>query len=345
MRNSRTGGKDRRHGAFTLVELLVVVGIIAVLIGILIPVLTSARKTAQAAKCASALREIGNAFKLYAIDNNQYYPPLRCVGSTTNNTYQVMMGGTMYNPVPAAQTYWMYFLARYISKGKFGANSGATAQDAAQTMATVLWGCPTFVPVNVAQNSSIGVGGIAVVYTGYGMNGFPEYTATYPPPTWGDKYDALGDSLTPGPPNDLKAVSTIAPGPTSGGTDYSHPYSGKWYKMGNYTKPAERALVGDCRAYVLEALKSTGPNNFSGQASILALQSVFWTANTQGPADTGQSSYDYYRHGKYPGMEYANAFSAKGGKISYNVLFADGHVSNLQSREEGFAAARMRFPG
>jgi prepilin-type N-terminal cleavage/methylation domain-containing protein/prepilin-type processing-associated H-X9-DG protein len=346
MMTYRLGGKSGRR-AFTLVELLVVIGIIAVLIGILLPVLSSARKSAQATKCAAALREIGNAFKMYAIDNNQFYPPMR-VAYNAANPYKVMFGNEQYQPVAGAQTYWMYFLAKYVSKQKFGVSAGMTPEEASRAINSVLWGCPNFVPVNTSS-ATIGVGGIAMVYTGYGYNGFPEYTENNPnPATSSDKYDAIGDSISTWPPGDprARAVSYIQ-APTNGDWSqyYTVPQSGKWYKMGNYTNAAERALVGDCRAYVLEALKCSGPDNFSGQGNINILATSFWTSNTQSPADTGQSSYDYYRHGKYPPMEFPNAFNSKGGKISYNVLFADGHVENLQSREQGFKAARMRFPG
>jgi len=62
------------RSAFSLVELLVVIGIIGVLIGILLPVLGKVRQSSYRTACASNLREIGNLFNMYLVDNKQRVP-------------------------------------------------------------------------------------------------------------------------------------------------------------------------------------------------------------------------------------------------------------------------------
>ena len=63
-----------RRRAFTLVELLVVIGIIAVLVGILLPVMGKARESARRTVCLSNLRQVHQIFHMYAMENRDLVP-------------------------------------------------------------------------------------------------------------------------------------------------------------------------------------------------------------------------------------------------------------------------------
>jgi prepilin-type N-terminal cleavage/methylation domain-containing protein len=70
---------ERKRG-FTLVELLVVIGIIAILVAMLLPALGRARDQANLVACKSNLAQVGQATRMYANDNHDRYPDSYTLG-------------------------------------------------------------------------------------------------------------------------------------------------------------------------------------------------------------------------------------------------------------------------
>jgi prepilin-type N-terminal cleavage/methylation domain-containing protein len=132
--------------AFTLIELLMVIAIIAILAALLLPVLSAAKRRAWAAQCQSNLHQIGLGMKMYADENNDCYPEsggLIQWGATDAQTKkygwmeQIVSGVQNTNvyhcpgnaQLPAAnQSAFNYFngvRAAYVVAGSFAAVNGA----------------------------------------------------------------------------------------------------------------------------------------------------------------------------------------------------------------------------
>jgi prepilin-type N-terminal cleavage/methylation domain-containing protein/prepilin-type processing-associated H-X9-DG protein len=130
-----------RLPGFTLVELLVVIGIIAVLIGILLPALSKARENANKVKCMANLRQIGQALFIYANDNKGVMP----FGFVPKNANIPGIGVW-----PGDDGDWTTFILSVIKKTQTDYNSNQTNEGSPGSRAIFM--CPS-----VTNNSAKGI--------------------------------------------------------------------------------------------------------------------------------------------------------------------------------------------
>jgi prepilin-type processing-associated H-X9-DG protein/prepilin-type N-terminal cleavage/methylation domain-containing protein len=98
VRRGRPARRVRRRGGFTLVELLVVIGIIAVLISLLLPALSKVRQQARQVECSSNLRSLAQAWQMYANQNNYFVAPGRLPRDATAGGVYDIGDGDQYRP-------------------------------------------------------------------------------------------------------------------------------------------------------------------------------------------------------------------------------------------------------
>jgi prepilin-type N-terminal cleavage/methylation domain-containing protein/prepilin-type processing-associated H-X9-DG protein len=158
--------RNLRHGreGFTLVELLVVIGIIGLLAGLLMPAYNNAMLKARSTKCASNLRSLGVAVMQAATDNNNQYPEIDQAatdpypaGSNAQDLYDTLSPygitpADLQCPVDMSSNPSAY--VQYAAPGQYGGSSYEwdPAFDDESTTTPILYVTPTTaIPVNSSR--------------------------------------------------------------------------------------------------------------------------------------------------------------------------------------------------
>jgi prepilin-type N-terminal cleavage/methylation domain-containing protein len=128
-----------QSSGFTLVELLVVIGIIALLIAILLPALSRARESANQIKCGSNLRQIGMAMFMYTSDNAGYFPAAARADRQELNDY-------VYWQQPS--TYWDSNLFSVALGNPRSLDNGALVKYMGRHFNPQAWTCPSDDPAS-----------------------------------------------------------------------------------------------------------------------------------------------------------------------------------------------------
>ncbi|MCH7504899.1 type II secretion system protein, partial [PVC group bacterium] len=127
MKKKRTLREDQPK-AFTLIEMMVVIAIIAILGSLLLTVLHRTRETAYASTCTSNLRQMGQALMLYMDDNRHYFPSMSGggFGDRWYNTLNSYLNNQDIFNCPATLHKAFDDTMKYAYNSDFGYNAGTT---------------------------------------------------------------------------------------------------------------------------------------------------------------------------------------------------------------------------